>query len=268
MFSPYYAWSGRTAPQNHCALNVCLYGRGVKRWAMTERRAGAVQSSPDVFQIGPSSVRFEDGALIYDIAEHCAPLPYPVRGTVTIRPEIEQGETFTLDAHARHVWRPRWPRAHVEAVFDAPDLSWSGDGYVDMNAGVEPLEAGFTSWDWSRAPTEDGAAVLYDSVWKDGDTQSLALRIRADGRAEHFEPPAPVALPGIDWGVARGTRSEGGARVIETLEDTPFYARSLIETELLGARRASMHESLDLTRFSSRWVKALLPFRMPRAFWT
>ena len=217
-------------------------------------------------RIGPSSVRFEDGALIYEIHEHGAPLPYPVRGRVTIRPQVEQGETFTLDGAGRHVWRPRWPRARVEAQFQSPDLSWSGDGYVDMNAGIEPLEAGFTSWDWSRAATREGAAILYDSLRQDGTREPLALDIGKDGTARRFEAPEPVALPITGWRLGRGARSEGSARVVETLEDTPFYSRSLIETELLGAPRLSMHESLDLTRFSSSWVKVLLPFRMPRAF--
>jgi carotenoid 1,2-hydratase len=47
-----------------------------------------------------------------------------------------------------------------------------------------------------------------------------------------------------------------------TLLDAPFYARSLVETRLRGLRVASMHESLSLTRFDARWVRALLPFRM------
>ena len=266
MFSPYYAWAGRAAPVDHCALNVCLYGPRAKRWAMTERRAKGVDRAGDHMRIGPSSVRVEDGALIYDIHEHGAPIPYPVRGRVTIRPEVEQSETFTLDPAGRHVWRPRWPRARVAADFTAPDLSWRGDGYVDMNAGIEPLEAGFTAWDWSRAATKDGAAILYDSLRTDGTRAPLALDIGRDGTARRFEPPEPAALPVTGWRVARGTRSEGAARVTETLEDTPFYARSLIETELLGQQRLSMHESLDLRRFSSSWVKVLLPFRMPRAF--
>jgi carotenoid 1,2-hydratase len=235
---------------------------------MTERRAADVDLAADHMRLGPSSVRFEDGALIYDIAEHGAPIPYPLRGRVTIRPEIEQGETFTLDGAGRHVWRPRWPRAQVDVAFTAPDLSWSGEGYVDMNAGVEPLEAGFTSWNWSRAATQGGAAILYDSIRRDGSRHPLALDIGRDGTARRFEAPAPVPLPTTGWRVGRGTCSDGSARVIETLEDTPFYSRSLIETDLLGAPRLSMHESLDLTRFSSNWVKVLLPFRMPRAFWS
>lgn len=234
---------------------------------MTERGAEQVQVAPDSFTVGPSAVRFEDGALIYDIAEHGAPLPFPVRGRVTIRPEVEQRETFTLDAHGHHVWRPVWPRARVTAAFDAPDLAFEGDGYVDMNAGIEPLETGFRSWNWARAATADGAAILYDSLWRDGGAHGLALEIGADGEARRFEAPAVSDLPKVGWGVARATRSAGAARIVKTLEDTPFYSRSLVETDILGARRTFMHESLDLDRFASRWVKGLLPFRMPRKLW-
>ena len=233
---------------------------------MTERRAKAVERSAEHWRIGPSAVRFEDGALIYDIHEFAAPIPYPVRGKVTIRPEIEQGETFTLDGAGRHVWRPRWPRAQVSVAFQQPDLTWSGEGYVDMNAGVEPLESGFTSWDWSRAPMPQGAAIIYDSLRRDGTRDPLALKIGRDGFAERVEAPPEKPLPITGWRVRRGTRSDGEARVVETLEDTPFYARSRIETTVFGASRLSMHESLDLTRFDSQWVKVLLPFRMPRAF--
>jgi carotenoid 1,2-hydratase len=50
----------------------------------------------------------------------------------------------------------------------------------------------------------------------------------------------------------------------ETLEDTPFYTRSILDTVLDGKPAEAMHESLSLTRYSSPWVKLLLPFRMPR----
>jgi len=266
VFSPFYAWAGRRAPLDHCALNVCLYGPGATRWALTERRSHAVAAGPETLELGPSRIAFEDDALIFDIHEHAAPLPFPIRGRVTIRPDIEQTEVFTLDARGRHVWRPVWPRARVEARFDAPEIAWSGDGYVDMNAGVEPLEDGFQSWSWARTPLENGAAILYDCRLKSGAEAGHALRIGPDGQAHGFEPPAAAALPGVRWGVARPGRSDGAARIVQTLEDTPFYSRSLIETDLLGERRISMHESLDLARFSSNWVKLLLPFRMRRAF--
>jgi carotenoid 1,2-hydratase len=52
--------------------------------------------------------------------------------------------------------------------------------------------------------------------------------------------------------------------VIQTLEDTPFYARSMLSTRLFGEAVTAVHESLDLDRFRTAWVRALLPFRMPR----
>ena len=55
-------------------------------------------------------------------------------------------------------------------------------------------------------------------------------------------------------------------QLVETLEDTPFYARSRIETQLYGERGNIFHESLELDRFASPVVKAMLPFRMPRRF--
>ena len=233
---------------------------------MTERRAGAVSARPDALTIGPSGVRFEDGALIFDIAERGAPIPRAVRGPVVVRPEITQAEAFALDPAGRHVWRPAWPRARVSVRFAAPDLNWDGDGYVDMNAGAEPLEAAFSSWHWSRATLSEGAGILYDCRWANGDEHALALRIGSDGRVKRAMVPPRSGLPRTGWGIDRETRSQSGAHVVETLEDTPFYARSLVSTDAFGAPCVAMHESLDLNRFASNWVRMLLPFRMPRAF--
>ena len=68
------------------------------------------------------------------------------------------------------------------------------------------------------------------------------------------------------WRIARRTRCESGAsaRVEQTLEDGPFYARSLLRTHLLGDEVGAMHESLDMTRWRRPLVQAMLPFRMPR----
>lgn len=233
---------------------------------MTERNAKAIDRGDDHFVFGPSSVRVENDKLIFAVRETAAPIPYPVRGEIVIEPQVVQSRQFTLDPKARHAWRPVWPKARVSARFDAPALDWSGDGYVDMNAGLEPLEAGFTSWSWARTAMDDGAAILYDCQPAGGGDHGLALRIHEDGAIEHFEAPPQIALPNVMWGVARPSRSDGQGRVVKTLEDTPFYTRSVIETELLGEKRISMHESLDLRRFSSNWVRLLLPFRMPRAF--
>ena len=77
-----------------------------------------------------------------------------------------------------------------------------------------------------------------------------------------------IDLPGTGWRVKRETRSDNGytATVLKTLEDTPFYARSILSSHLLGESVTAMHESLSLDRFRARWVQMLLPFRMPRAW--
>ncbi|WP_342450124.1 carotenoid 1,2-hydratase [Thiorhodococcus minor] len=270
VFSPYYAWSrqrGDADPLNHCALNVALYGRRGKRWAMTERGRNELERTADSLTIGPSTLHWEGDALVIDIDEIGAPIPSRLRGQVRVYPAAVNGRDFALDSAERHRWWPIAPISRVEANFDNPKLSWSGAGYLDSNRGSEPLEQAFQGWDWSRAELKDSAAILYDTRARDAQGASLALRFDAQGRAEDFEPPPRVPLPTTSvWRIGRGTQCEPGheAKVIDTLEDTPFYARSVVETRLLGQKAHSVHESLCLDRFSSGWVKVLLPFRMPR----
>lgn len=109
--------------------------------------------------------------------------------------------------------------------------------------------------------------MLYDAVRRDGSKRLLALRFGPDGSVASFDAPPPVRLPPATvWRVDRATRADAGhgAAVMETLEDTPFYTRSLLRTHLLSERAMAVHESLSLDRFRTGWVQALLPFRMPR----
>jgi carotenoid 1,2-hydratase len=52
--------------------------------------------------------------------------------------------------------------------------------------------------------------------------------------------------------------------VVQTLEDTPFYVRSVLSSGLLGEQVTSVHETLDLRRVVSLPVRLMLPWRMPR----
>lgn len=278
VFSPYYAAARRPAPGrggtvdpgDFCAVNVALYGASGHRWAMTERGRRHVERGAAHFRVGPSRLAVEDGALVLDIDEVSVPIPTRLRGRIRLTAEILPGTTYPLDAApgrpARHAWTPIAPRARVDLAFDRPGLAWSGTGYLDMNQGTEPLERGFRSWHWSRAATRDGAAVLYDTIRRDGSVGGLALGFRADGSVEDLVQPPPAALPTTLWRIGRIARSDAGTppRVASTLEDTPFYARSLVEATVAGERLLAVHESLDADRFASRWVQTLLPFRMPR----
>ncbi len=274
MFSPYYAWARARAgaagvdPAAHCAVNVALYRRGGNaRWAMTERGASRLDRSRTALQVGPSRLAWRGDTLVVHIDEVTVPWPSRVRGEVRLHPSAMQRAVHRLDAQGRHLWQPIAPVARVEVDLDAPAMRWHGDGYLDTNRGDEPLELGFTRWDWSRAALPGRATtVLYDAEGRDGRTTSLALQFTADGRAAPIAAPPSAALPASAWHLARRTRGDAGhgAEVLQTLEDGPFYARSIVAGRWLGWDVMAVHESLDLERFRRRIVQAMLPFRMPR----
>jgi carotenoid 1,2-hydratase len=171
-----------------------------------------------------------------------------------------------MSADGRHWWRPIAPRARVTVAMERPGLQWSGDGYLDQNAGAEPLEDAFSDWTWSRASLPgSGAVVLYDAKPRAGPPAALALRFGAEGDFEELPPPKVAPLLRTQWRLPRSTRSEdGAASLVRTLEDTPFYARSLVSHVLCGNRVVSVHESLSLDRFANPLIRLMLPFRMPR----
>ncbi len=245
---------------------MALYGASGKRWALTERGRGALARDETHLRIGPSAVAWDGKSLVFEIAEIGMPIPYRVRGTVRVTPECAPAAPFLLDEAGGHRWHPFGPRARVSVEMKNPDLSWEGSGYLDGNSGDVPLERSFVDWDWSRADMGAEAAVLYDVNRRDGTSLSIAAKFASDGTAVAFEPPPRVKLATTGWRVARATRSDAGnpARVVDTLEDTPFYARSVVAARWQGHDVTAMHESLSLDRFDSRWVQTLLPFRMPR----
>lgn len=269
VFSPYYGWAGRQDPTNHCALNVALYGRP-HRWSMTERGRRSLRREPQKLVLGPNALSWGEDGLTIRIDDVTAPIPSRLKGKVTVRPGPFTDRSFVLDGNGRHRWWPVSPAARVDVVMECPFLKWSGAGYFDTNAGDEPLESGFRRWAWSRAPLSDGrAAILYEGTRIDGAPFSLAVAVAPDGTITDFEAPPTAALPRTLWRIDRATRADEGHKptVVETLEDTPFYARSLIRSHLLGQPVVAMHEALDCERLARKAVRLMLPFRMPRLFW-
>lgn len=270
VFSPYYAWSGWKNPFDHCAINVALYrldGSG-GRWAMTERRADQLERSAQHFAVGPSSLHYTGSELVADIFEICVPIPSRLKGRIRLIPEVETQASFDLDPNGRHIWRPLAPRARVELTFDSPNLSWSGDGYFDTNSGQEPLERAFAHWHWGRAHRGDDLRLFYDVINRSGPRRATYLKVSHDGTVSEAAPTPQRHLGGTFWGIDREAWSDGPepARVIKTLEDAPFYARSALESQLEGERVLMMHETLNLDRLRMPIVRAMLPFRMPRRF--
>jgi carotenoid 1,2-hydratase len=269
VFSPYYARArrrGTAAPENHVAVNIALYGKGVRRWTMTERGRSALDRTRDTLRIGPSQMHWNGKALELSLDELSVPMPGRVRGTVRVVPQCLPSRAFVLDQAGRHLWQPIAPMARADVRLSSPDLQWSGHAYFDHNHGTEPLEDGFESWDWSRQNTGNSARILYDVVRRGGANEILSVEVLKDGRIAHFESPPRAGLPPAFWRVSRSTRCDDGAlaSVVQTLEDAPFYARSLIRSSINGDKSLSVHESLDLNRFRSTAVQAMLLFKMPR----
>lgn len=275
VFSPYYARAraeGVVDPLDHSAMNVALYHRGASVWSLNERRRTEVHRDASSLTLGASTVRWEGDTLVVSLVERTTPfLPARVLGdsrivgTVRLHPRVRVDAAHTLDPTGLHRWWSVAPMARVEVELTEPRLSWQGDGYHDANAGDGPLEETFRAWDWTRAATPDGAAILYDAETLDGRRVPHARRVTRDGRVETLTGPVRAPLTRTAWGIDRATRADRGhARVRTTLEDTPFYARSVLSTRLLGHDVPAMHESLDLTRFQRRWVQALIPFRTRR----
>ncbi len=193
-------------------------------------------------------------------------MPWPSRLRGWVRVQVPRHLDLAVELSPGHHWQPIAPRARVQVELGA--LRWSGDGYLDSNRGDAPLAQAFRRWDWSRAHLAGGAsAVVYDIARADGEAVQIGLRFGADGRAvDPIALPPRSALPATRWGIARHAHSapEAPPRLLQTLTDAPFYARSLVAAQWCGEPVTAVHESLSLTRFDTAWVQAMLPFRMPR----
>lgn len=269
VFSPYYAWArrrGEADPSNHCAFNVALYGRRGGRWCMTERGAARLGRESSILSIGPSAMSWTGDALQISVDEVCAPIPRRLRGSIRLTPTALCEKSFVLDEQGSHLWSPIAPCARVEVHLSDPQLTWTGAGYFDSNTGAEPVENGFDEWDWSRASLPDRTTVLYDFKPRRSPRRTLALQFAPQGAIAELPIPPLAPLPSTRWRLRRQTRADAGhcVEVVRTLEDGPFYSRSLLHTSLLGRPVRAVHESLSLHRFRSPWVQCLLPFRMPR----
>lgn len=268
VFSPYYKWKRRSGPaqaDNHCAVNVVLFGRGGKRWAMTERGASSLNRATDFYQLGASRAEVTQDGMVIHIDETCVPLPTALKGTVRVTFDAVNHTAFYLDSMKRHVWRPIAPCAAINVDFSSPRQSWSGRAYVDSNWGAEPVEDRFEGWQWSRAERRDSTCVYYDVIEKNGATHSIACAFGRDGSVSALPIAGLHTASKTGWRMVRPYRSEAGEHgLIATVEDTPFYARSLVAQIIDGEKVTAIHESLSATRFASPIVQLMLPWRMPR----
>lgn len=246
-------------------MNAVLYRPRGGCWAMTERGRNALSRTAERLVIGPSRMQWDGAELAIEVDEIAVPLPRRMRGRILLRPQALAGEAIAIDPAGRHHWRPIAPQAAVSVAFERPSLAWTGTAYIDSNFGSVPLEQDFQSWNWSRRHDANGTTVFYDIATREGAARSLAFHFDAMGRRRDTEPAQAFDLPRGLWGVTRRVRAPGSdVRLLRTLEDAPFYTRSLVHAQAADGIETTVHESLSLDRFARRWVQVLLPFRMPR----
>ncbi|MCR9068044.1 MAG: carotenoid 1,2-hydratase [Rhodobacteraceae bacterium] len=265
VFSPWYRWSGRRDPANHCCLNVVTYGHG-GRWTMTDRGRDALRLGADRIEIGPSAMEWRDGALVIEIDEMSTPHAQKVRGAVIVRPSALTSVELPLTGDGAHIWRPFAPKADIEVRIDRKGWSWTGHGYFDANFGTRALEADFSYWSWGRFPLRDGAACFYDAVRRDGSTLNTAIGFSEDGKPMAIDAPPVAHLRRPGWMVRRETRADAGyrPRQVKAMLDAPFYNRSAIRTQINGEETVGVYEALDLDRFRGPWLMPMLAVRVPR----
>lgn len=244
VFSPAFARArarGEAHPLRHSTMNVALYGRP-SGFALTERREHEVFREPRCLRIGESTVTASENEVRVSLRERAAIGGSVIVGMLIVRPNSISTTVHALDARDRHRWQPIARDADVEVELREPRLTFRGRGYLDGNHGDEPLEDAFTGWSWARGG--DGR-TSYDVRRRDG--TRLILGAGEDQR-----------LGRTGWGLDRRVVWDEPVRVTRTLEDTPFYARSL----LASPRGPIVHEELSLDRFRRGWVRFLVPFRM------
>ncbi|NOU32710.1 MAG: carotenoid 1,2-hydratase [Polyangiaceae bacterium] len=266
VFSPaYYAARKRkrgVAALDHCTMNVALYDRRSPRWALTETAGPSL--SPQELRIGASAMRVEGSTLVVTLDENTSPFPGRIRGEVRVELGSVEAQPIHLDRAQRHRWTPLAAHARCEVTLTEPSLRFRGAAYLDSNAGDEPLESAFSAWSWSRATLSDGRTIVsYDVTPRHSEPGSILLQATPASLLPLAASIPCHILPRTRFGIAPRVRMDTVGR-IETLEDTPFYARSRVHGRLFGEPAVAVHEELCLDRFQKQWVQFLLPFRMRR----
>ena len=267
VFSSYYALArarGNANPEDHCALNIAMWHDRRHSWCFTERNRNALSRDTDSLSIGASALRWDGSDLIIDVDERQWPTLGRVRGSLRVSPPSLSPEAVALDPDNLHRWWPAAPRASIEVDLRQPAIKWRGEAYLDHNAGSVPLETSFRRWDWSRVRLPDHTAVFYDVDRLTADELSVALIATPDGEVRVRDEHIPgIKLPPSRWRLPRNTRA-GSTELLRTVEDGPFYARSLLRSTIGDAEGFGIQETLSLQRLKSPLVRFMVPFRNPR----
>ena len=267
VFSPYYYRArarGNGNPYDFCAINIALYGPDGAHWAMTERGTDALTLSRDRYALAGSSLAWNNGGLTVSIDERSVPFLRRLHGNIRLNAASRSTQSYRLDDAGHHRWQPIAPGSELEVCFERPAIRWRGHAYMDTNSGTRPLEDDFSGWEWSRTRGDRDTQLSYHVRHVDGGTRAVSIVYPDNGDAIEVPLPNPTVLSKTGWRIERVAHCPGEVSVGRTLEDTPFYARTMLNVATDLGEQQAVHESLSLSRFVKPWVRSLLPFRMPR----
>lgn len=234
---------------------------------MTDRGTSALRQTRDALTVGPSEMRWENGALVIDINERTVPHCDVLSGQVVVTPDHLTHQELCLHDSGTHIWRPFAPSSKISVALNRPGWNWSGHGYFDANFGTEALEDDFSYWTWARYPTANGTTCFYDATRRDGSPDlEVAVAFGADGSVQQIDAPPKTRFRRSLWAVRRETRCDPDAapRQTKAMLDAPFYCRSVVETQINGVASQGVHEALDLDRYASPLLKPMLAVKVPR----
>ncbi len=275
VFSPRYARARLKGvacdPLDYCAINLALNTPKHRRWVMSEYARTQVERGEHALRIGGTHIELGARGMRVDFSELSAPVPRALIGTIELSFDDVLSTSYALDSRAQHFWSPIAPVARAQVTLSSPQIRFSGSAYVDSNWGQCALEDSFERWQWHRSTRDGQTEIVYDVHERGAEVTQRAWLFDTKGAVDiprRSQAEACVDLGSTRWGMTRSLRSarDVQVRLERTLEDTPFYARSLV-----GFRRCSeawhgVHETLSLERFSRRWVRRLLPFKMRHEF--
>ncbi len=257
---------GEVDPLRHCHVNVALYGRRASRWVLTEHAIAPTARGADGLTIGRSTMRWDRDRLLVELDDVSPWTARPVRGRLVFRPEVDAQQPLWLDASRRHAWWPVAPRGSLDVQLDEPALRFRATGYHDANAGDEPLHRAVNEWMWSRFHLHDGSTLVTFSVERPGGGRAARAFRFVRGSAESLATATTRPLSPSRWGLAREAWAGAGARarLLQSLEDGPFYARHLVQARTGAGLVCGLSETLSARRLASRAARLFVGFRERR----
>lgn len=259
-FLPGYASAARRqqAPPagQRPSLNISTYKKGVLDfYLLQEFSPDQVQWDPldhgDRWSFGPSQItsRCRDGQRHLELA--LRPEIPGIKGPTEISlsaqgPGCIDGDKSHDPGQRRqqslpdHDWVPLLAglEARADLKLNGTDLQISGRLYHDRNGGKTPLhDLGLQSWVWGRLPLADGEFIYYVLDGKDGQTQSLLLRIDDQGQIRPVEDASfhrlekRKNLGGLTWWPQMAVERRGQRWLTidhgDVVDSGPFYMRTI-----------------------------------------